>query len=174
MNTRYINLCIKLSILLLYHIIPIHAISLHNTVLQNWKSVQLKCGVLGCCLPLLVHQYHASTSEIEIISIGIHDLAASQHQFLDVTKCFVSSKNWCWLAAKSWIPIDMISISLVKAWYWCTKIVTQCLNTPHFSLTLFQFWSTVLKNMHLGVFGSTLAKKPTDLSLLYSTFLVNS
>ena len=57
------------------------------TVLQNWKSVQLKCGVLGCCLPLLVHQYHASTSEIEIISIGIHDLAASQHQFLDDTKC---------------------------------------------------------------------------------------
>ena len=56
------------------------------TVLQNWKSLQLKCGVLGCCLPLLVHQYHASTSEIEIISIGIHDLAASQHQFLDDTK----------------------------------------------------------------------------------------
>ena len=86
------------------------------TVLQNWKSLQLKCGVLGCCLPLLVHQYHTSTSEIEIISIGIHDLAASQHQFLDVTKCFVSSKNWCWLAVKSLIPIDMISISLVEAW----------------------------------------------------------
>ena len=71
------------------------------TMLQNRKSVQLKCGVLGHGVPLLVHQYHASTSEIEIISIGIHDLAASQHQFLDVTKCFVSSKNWCWLAAKS-------------------------------------------------------------------------
>ena len=72
-----------------------------RTMLQNWKSLQQKCGVLGCCLPLLVHQYHALTSEIEIISIGIHDLAASQHQFLDVTKCFVSSKNWCWLAGKS-------------------------------------------------------------------------
>ena len=67
-------------------------------MLQNWKSLQLKCGVLGCCLPLLVHQYHALTSEIEIISIGIHDLAASQHQFLDDTKRFVTSKNWCWLA----------------------------------------------------------------------------
>ena len=65
------------------------------TVLQNWKSVKLKCGVLGHCVTILVHQYHASTSEIEIISIGIHDLAASQHQFLDVTKRFVASKNWC-------------------------------------------------------------------------------
>ena len=72
-----------------------------HTVLQNWKSVKLKCGVLGHCVTILVHQYHASTSEIEIISIGIHDLAASQHQFLDDTKHFVTSKNWCWLAAKS-------------------------------------------------------------------------
>ena len=115
------------------------------TVLQNWKSVKLKCGVLGHCVTILVHQYHASTSEIEIISIGIHDLAASQHQFLDDTKHFVTSKNWCWLAAKSWIPIDMISISLVEAWYWCTKSGKQHPNTPHFSWTLFQFWSTVLE-----------------------------
>ena len=114
-----------------------------STVLQNWKSVKLKCGVLGHCVTILVHQYHALTSEIEIISIGIHDLAASQHQFLDDTKHFVTSKNWCWLAAKSWIPIDMISISLVEAWYWCTKSGKQHPNTPHFSWTLFQFWSTV-------------------------------
>ena len=62
-------------------------------MLQNWKSVKLKCGVLGYCVTILVHQYHASTSEIEIISIGIHDLAASQHQFLDDTKHFVTSKR---------------------------------------------------------------------------------
>ena len=60
-----------------------------GTVLQNRKSVQLKCGVLGHCVPILVHQYHASTSEIEILSIGIHDLAASQHQFLDHTKHWI-------------------------------------------------------------------------------------
>ena len=64
-------------------------------------------------MTILVHQYHASTSEIEIINPGIHDLPASQHQFLDVTKSFVTSKNWCWLAGKSCIPGVMISISLV-------------------------------------------------------------
>ena len=31
-------------------------------------------------------------------------LPASQHQFLDVTKIKISSKNWCWLAGK-WLHV---------------------------------------------------------------------
>ena len=54
-------------------------------MLQNQKIDQLNCGVLGHCVPLLVHPYHAWTSEIEIITLGIQDLPASQHQFLDDT-----------------------------------------------------------------------------------------
>ena len=36
-----------------------------------------------------------------MIQLAPSDLPASQHQFLDVTKSFVASKNWCWLAGKS-------------------------------------------------------------------------
>ena len=46
-------------------------IHMGGTVLQNWKSVKLKCGVLRHCVTILVHQYHALTSEIEIISIAL-------------------------------------------------------------------------------------------------------
>ena len=78
-----------------------------------------------------------------MIQLAPSDLPASQHQFLDATKLFVTSKNWCWLAGKSRIPRVMISISLAYAWYGCTKSSTQCPNTPQFRCPLFRFWSTV-------------------------------
>ena len=69
------------------------------TVLQNRNSGQRNCGVLGHCVALLVGPSNVQTSEIQILNPGMHDLPASQHQFLDVTKLFVTSKNWCWLAS---------------------------------------------------------------------------
>ena len=46
--------------------------------------------------------------KMNIISWGLTDLPASQQQFLDDIKRFVSSKNWCWLVGKSVKPHDMI------------------------------------------------------------------
>ena len=48
--------------------------------------------------------------KMKIISWGLTDLPASQYQFLDDTKYFVTSKNWCWLAGKSVKCHDMIFI----------------------------------------------------------------
>ena len=47
---------------------------------------------------------------MKIISWGLTDLPANQHQFLDDTKHFISSKNWYWLVGKSVKPHYMIFI----------------------------------------------------------------
>ena len=45
---------------------------------------------------------------VQFITLGPKKLPASLHQFLDVTKHFVTSKNWCCLAGNFYGPMFMV------------------------------------------------------------------
>ena len=49
-------------------------------------------------LPLSMTKKLSQMIFVPFITLDPKKLPASEHQFLDVTNRFVSSKNWCWLA----------------------------------------------------------------------------